>query len=174
MSLIVIPGKPKDLAGRILALNMNVCRKFQCGGFWLNISRPWAVVEPGAQQDMLNRALLDGRLLDVTDQSLKGLSTPEGDHSAPRETEEKGAKVYIQLDAKGNVLIIAPKNEAEEEKMEQELKEKGSLHVDHYEVADHGIGESGKIDSHDASEIINNMANKLDDAKSKFHRTKLK
>jgi hypothetical protein len=174
MSLIIMPEQPKDLVGRMLALNIQICKKFQCGGFWLNVNKPFAVVEPNAQQDMLHRGLIDGRLLDITDQSVKGLQTGQGGHTAPKENEEKGAKVYFQLDTKGNVLVIAPKNEAEEEVFEKELQEKGTLHVDTYEVSDHGLGGEGRIDSSQASDVINNMANKIDRAKSDHYKPTLK
>jgi hypothetical protein len=64
--LITMPEKP-DYAGRMLALNPEKARTFQCGGFWLASTCPMGLVPPNAQMEPIRQALLDGRLLDVTD-----------------------------------------------------------------------------------------------------------
>jgi hypothetical protein len=176
-NLIVMPEAPKDLVGRILSLNLQICKKFQCGGFWLNVNRPYAVVEPipMLQQDMLHRGLQDGRLLDITEQNITGIQRPEGSHSPAKESEEKGKAVYFQIDSKGNVLVVAPKDEAAEEQCEKELRERGTLTVDTYDVADGFLeGANTKIDPNAAGQILDGLANKLDETKNKHYVTKLK
>ena len=55
-----------NYAGRILALNPEKARTFQCGGFHLTPGRMSAVVPTEAQMVPIHMALLDGRLIDVT------------------------------------------------------------------------------------------------------------
>jgi hypothetical protein len=77
--IIPFPGKqqteslagaqlPNPTAGRVLALNPEKIKRFQCRGFWLNSRTPYARVPAEASSGQLRAALDDGRLLDITDQ----------------------------------------------------------------------------------------------------------
>ena len=60
------PPQPETFAGRVLALNPEQARRFQCGGYWLGPARPYARVPEEAQPAPIRAALDDGRLLDIT------------------------------------------------------------------------------------------------------------
>src|ERR1017187_6362300 len=60
------PGELPNYAGRLLCLNPEKARTFQCGGFILGGKRMSAVVPEEAQTLPIHQALLDGRLLDIT------------------------------------------------------------------------------------------------------------
>jgi len=174
MSLIQEP-EHKDLTGRIISLNLHVCKRFQCGGFALGPARPFSVVEPTAQQGIIRQGLIDGRLLDITDQNIQGVSIGETSHSPAHVLEEKGKKVYLQINQDGSLTVIAPKDEADEAKREEELATMGVLIVneDEVEVAKSTFDQSGKIDTSGAEQLITSMAEVIDMAKSKQSHNKV-
>jgi hypothetical protein len=57
-----------DMTGRILALDVTRAKRWQCGGFSVSVNNPLGVVTGQAQQIRLREALIEGLLIDVTDQ----------------------------------------------------------------------------------------------------------
>ena len=56
-----------DYTGRLLALNREKARSFQCGGFFVGLKRLTTMVEEDAQMDRIHAAIQAGILIDVTD-----------------------------------------------------------------------------------------------------------
>lgn len=82
-----------DLSGHTLMLNTSLVTKFQCGGFTLGSMRPFATVTSETQQVPLKRAILEGKLLDITGTDMaKGMKTRHGETSAIDE-QDTGKKV---------------------------------------------------------------------------------
>ena len=157
----------KDLTGRIISLNLQVCRRFQCGGFSLSPNQPFAVVEPNASHNKIYEGLLDGRLIDVTDQNIKGLAMA-GTYTSPA-TELKGGekKVYLQVGQDGSLMVVAPKDEKAEEEFEKQIRETGVLKIDDFEIADKPIeGANSRVNSNQASMLIAQMSAQLGEIKS--------
>lgn len=176
MSLIIEIPKPRDLVGRILSINPNVCTRFQCGGFSVNVTRPLCTVGPEAQQNQLHQALLDGRLMDITDQNIEGVHNSSGSHTPTKNLGDTGPKFYIQRDHKGNVLVAVPKDEKEEEEFDQDVATKGCIHQDalRTKIADHALTGEGLISADNADQVLSNMVNKIDEARGKYYQPRLK
>ena len=165
---IINPGNV-DLTGRIISLNLQKCKRFQCGGFALSFNRPFSVVDQAAQQDKIRQGLLDGRLLDITDQNIKGIEMAGSFQSPAKVLDEKGKKVYLQINQDGSLTVIAPKDEEDEAKRQQELETNGVLLIneDDVEVAKTTFDQSGRVDQSGAEQLITSMANALENAKNK-------
>lgn len=85
-----------NYTGRVLALNLEKARRFQCGGFFLGGRQPWSMVAPEAQMDRIHQGVLSGVLVDITDTHKKG--TRIGGTEVGAVTEEKTTKkVYISF-----------------------------------------------------------------------------
>lgn len=82
-----------DYTGRMLSLNPEKARKFQCGGFILSPNRMSSVVAPGARMAVIHKALTEGVLLDITD-SKQDVKTEFSVLTAVTETETPD-KVYF-------------------------------------------------------------------------------
>src|ERR1017187_1544384 len=96
MALIIpFPNQPQpeSFTGRILALNPEKARRFQCGGYWLGTAQPHARVPEGAQPAPIRAALDDGRLLDITDQ----LASYKKGHSLIVQGSEIGQARQIEV-----------------------------------------------------------------------------
>jgi hypothetical protein len=126
MAEIIEMPAGSDLLGRTLALNLSVCRKFTCRGFFLSPTRVAAMVDHEADQVALRTALLQGRLIDITDQVVKGLNVNGSGHSTVK-VEETGMKAYLGYDKDGRLYVVTPKDEAEAEAIEKEIRDTGTL-----------------------------------------------
>ncbi len=107
-------------AGRLLTLNQEKIQKFSCGGFILGTHYPTAAVPPDAQMLPIHLALMDGRLLDITDNptltSKSGMAL-----SSVEEQESVGFKVYMVKQSDGSTLLVAPKDQAEQDAIEAQI-----------------------------------------------------
>lgn len=125
MTVIEMPGAP-DLCGRTIGLNLSVCRKFTCRGFFLSSTRPAAMVDPEADQLAIRTGLLDGRLVDITDAASHGLSMAGASHTRTG-VEDTGKKFYYGRDEQGRLFVVIPKDEADAAAIEKEIAETGTL-----------------------------------------------
>lgn len=166
MSLIEIPA-PQDLIGRILALNPQSVQRFQCGGFQLAFpNRPYATVTHETQQEPVRRAMLEGKLIDITDQNLAGLKSGDNYQSPAKESEEKGHKVYLATGPDGSLLVVCPKDDAEEALFEEQIRTKGHLTVDNFKVAPAPLeGLVSRVDSTQADAILSGLSNAISNIK---------
>jgi hypothetical protein len=135
MAEIIQMAPAVDLIGHTLALNLVTCRKFTCRGFFLSPTRPTALVDPEADQVALRTALLQGRLLDITDQQTSGLKIADTSHTAA-EVEDTGKRVFLGYDPAGNMYVTVPKDEAEAEAIESEIRSTGTLKRDWTQAAE--------------------------------------
>jgi hypothetical protein len=127
------------LTGRALMLNTEKAKRFQCFGFVVTINSPIQIVPLQHQDVPLRKALEDKILLDVSsmnaptavDKTIQAIdkAVQSGLMDNVKE-EDTGLKVLIGKDAAGNSYILAPKDEADYERMQSELKETGRLRVE--------------------------------------------
>jgi hypothetical protein len=138
MSLIEMP-KLSDYSGRMLLLNLERVQRFQCPGFTLSKNNYYQIVpcytetNPSLHEAMnraLNIAILDGRLIDITGQDVKGLKMAGGEHT-PVQEEDTGSRVFMATDKHGNLFVVAPKDKEEEAKYIEEIKTTGTLKLDY-------------------------------------------
>jgi hypothetical protein len=115
-----------DLVGRVLALDVTRSKRFQCGGFSVNVHNPVGVVALAAYQPQIREALLTGILIDVSDQHSKGL-TIGGTRQDSIQQEDTGRKAYITIDAAGAMSVMIPKNKTDQKKKEKDLAKNGIL-----------------------------------------------
>lgn len=137
LSLDAPPAPTVPLVGRALMLNTEKAPRFQCGGFLVSRNNPIQIVSPVSQELPLRQALFDGRLIDITGQSdagaLGGLNEVDkavkdgtfvaGDHGA----EE--TPILMGKDNQGNSYMLTPKDPADYERMQAEIRETGHLRV---------------------------------------------
>lgn len=144
-SLIILPGStPKDtpLVDRVMMLDTNKAPKFQCFGFFVSRNSPIAIVTRDAQEGPIRTALEDGRLMDITGtrtEASGGFSKMfnELDHAVKSKSmspvqvgEEIGPRVIIGKDSNGNSYFITPKDEADYQRMQEEIRTTGTLRVE--------------------------------------------
>lgn len=144
-SLIILPGASPayegPLAGRVLMLNTDKAPKVQSYGFIVTRNAPIQVVPATAQEGPLRAALADGRLTDVTGTEASAGATGKimsdidkavkaRTMSLVKEGEEIGPRVMTGKDPQGNTYFITPKNEADYERMQEEIRTTGTLRVE--------------------------------------------
>lgn len=155
----------EDLVGRILALNTLVAKTFSCGGFSVNYNRPMAVVTTSSQQTQLKRGLLEGKLIDVTDQNKDGLNL-DGAHQTKPSHTDTGETVYITVDQNGGMMIAIPKNQEEKEEFEKIIQKSGVLILDSAKISDKPSPlQANRVKSDASSILLNELATKLDTMK---------
>lgn len=143
MNVIQMPGrapepdlsKVPDYTGRHLCLNPEKGRKFQCGGFFLGPLRPSAVVDEDAQMYQIHRAILDGRLLDITENA--AIKTEFSTLDAVGE-EMTGKRVYITQDASGVTVVLGVEDPEKQKEFDEQLATSGRI------VVPPGYGEEEK------------------------------
>lgn len=131
MGIIQFPTTP-NYAGRVLALNIEKTRRFQCHNFWLTSKVPYAVVPPEAQAGMeqIHQAVLDGRLIDVTDASIKGIKTSsfELDKVTEQDTDRMVYFVSTTLkDGSKGVVMVTPKDAEQAADYRRQIAETGTI-----------------------------------------------
>lgn len=156
----------QDLTGRILALNLQVCKRFQVGGFAISQNHPFDVVTSKARNSMpaLWEAIYQGKLIDVTDQSKEGLKGKYASHTSVT-AEEGGRKVYLQTGQDGSLVVVIPRDEAHEKQCEAEIAERGVLAVDEYQISEVPFA-LPRVDQTKAEELIHQMAEVISKARS--------
>lgn len=136
-----------DYTGRLISLNIEKIVKFVCGGFSLGPRLPATVVPPDAQMCNIHQAVLDGRLIDITDQ--ENVRTGDGSCLDGLTTEDTGRKAYF-VNQDGTTVMIVPKNIEEQEWIETQIKNKSKL------ILPPGFGEEDKYLLHfDISGLTN-------------------
>jgi hypothetical protein len=119
--------QPVDLIGRTLMLNSALIKVFQCGGFSLGPAHPVGIVDYRAQQGPIQRALDEGKLVDVTGKDMtKGIKGKGGQTTAVSE-EDTGKRVFVATNKRGDLFIATPRNDKERAKFETQLRKKGKL-----------------------------------------------
>lgn len=130
MSKIEVAGIP-DYAGRVIALNVSKCKRFSCGNFALSSYSPICTVSPNASMAHVHQGVLDGRLLDVTDQPKHGLAIGSTQHEPARELGDTGKRIFMGTDTAGNLFIVTPKDAEEESKFIAEIEATGTLKLNY-------------------------------------------
>lgn len=118
------PTVGPNYAGRLLCLNPEKLKSFQCGGFILGPKRPSAVVPSEAQMLPIHLALLDGRLLDITGQG--EIRTDNGTLEVVAE-EETPKKVYLTQAPNGEFVAIGVSDPEQQIEFDRQLQEHGSI-----------------------------------------------
>jgi hypothetical protein len=108
-------------------LNTAKTVRFQCYGFFVSRNHPVETVAAFASHDQLRAALKDGRLLDITGHedaasgTSKVLSAIDGAVKdgtiEPPAIQETESRFFMGKDSRGNSYIIAPKDDADYERM---------------------------------------------------------
>lgn len=124
-----------NYAGRLLALNIERCRRFQCGGFLLGTVNPVAMVPPNAQMDRIHAGIQQGILVDVTDRQ-RDLQIGGSMVKKPT-VESTDKKTYIQFrvlpnDRGGKDIVIVGHHgvQGDEEQKEYEKQHADSIQLD--------------------------------------------
>lgn len=155
----------EDLVGRILSLNTLVAKTFSCGGFSVNYNRPIAVVTPSSQQPSLKRGLLEGKLIDVTDQNTDGLNLGGARQTSPNSVDT-GETVYVTVDQNGGMMIAIPKDQEEKAKFELMIAQSGVLILDSAKISDKPSPlQANRVKSGTSSILLNELASTLDTMK---------
>jgi hypothetical protein len=156
--LIVLPGTTifeGPLSGRVLMLDTSKQPRFQCFGFAVTRNSPIQTVPHNAQEGPL-RAALDAKvLIDITGTEQAagsyGKMLSEIDNAIKSKTltmsegEDIGARIIMGTDSKGQSYIITPKDEADYQRMQEEIRTTGTLRVEKPKVKDpqHGMQTPG-------------------------------
>jgi hypothetical protein len=155
----------EDLVGRILALNTLVTKTFSCGGFSVNYNRPMAVVTTSSQQQQLKRGLLEGKLIDVTDQNKDGLNLGGARQTKPN-AEDTGETVFVTVDQNGGMMIAIPKDQEQKEEFEKMIAKSGVLILDSAKISDIPSPlQANRVRADASSILLNELASKLDTIK---------
>ena len=145
-SLIVLPGATAwvgPLEGRVLMLNTEnkVMPRFQCYNFVVTRNAPIQTVPRVCGEQQIRNALAAGVLLDITGQEKVGGALGKAitaiddavkakTMSVVKDGEEVGPRVIVGTDAKGNSYVITPKDDADYERMQEEIRTTGHLRVE--------------------------------------------
>jgi hypothetical protein len=140
-SLIIVPGATPSvsftgpLEGRVLMLNTEnkVMPRFQCYNFVVTRNSPIQTVPRICGEEQIRKALVDGILIDISGQETsvgsmgKAISSIDNavkakTMSVVKEGEEIGPRVIVGTDSKGNSYIITPKDDADYERMQEEIR----------------------------------------------------
>lgn len=114
------PARP-DYSGRLVMLNLEKVRRWQCFNFVIGSSRPVQMVPPDADQEMIGRALAEGILIDVTD-SNQSIVVGETRLDAISETDT-GKRAYVVKDENGMCSLVIPNSPEEQEELERRARE---------------------------------------------------
>lgn len=168
--MIEAPKPLEELFGRTLMLNIEKVKRFQCGGFALSMNNPIGVVPERAQVDHIRAGLLDGRLLDVTEQHIKGFKIGNVGHTKAK-IEDTGKKVYLTVGQGGSLMVIAPKDESEVEALDAQLQKEGVLITNDYTISDKPLEMiAGVVRPGQAAELMHTMSTTIDDLRKKGER----
>jgi hypothetical protein len=116
-----------DLIDHTVMLNTAKLKTFQCGGLCLGPKHLIAKIGRDAQQEPIRRALLEDKLIDMTDKDLSAGFKHTGGETTAIIEEDLGYKVYIQKSSSGETIMISPKNEEQRLQFEAEIKEFGYI-----------------------------------------------
>ena len=114
-----------DYAGRLLCLNPEKATRFQCGGFILGAKRRAGVVTEEAQMYNIHQAILDGRLLDITEE---GDIRTENSTLADMGEEATGKKVYF-TNVDGAFVCVGVEDPELQQQLDEQIKNTGRLEL---------------------------------------------
>jgi hypothetical protein len=130
-----LPQTPQALIGRTLTYNPKKIRFFQTFHFYVGARHPFTTVTPDADLRDLFNAVLDGRLIDATEQHKSGL-VGDGAEMSPVDTvdEPDMPRVFLGVQ-KGDkptdgalpLYVAVPESKEQEEQFLSELKQKGRI-----------------------------------------------
>lgn len=135
MGIISFPTAPPNYAGRTLALNLEKARRFQCHNFFLGTRVPYAIVPPEAEagMELIHQAILDGRLLDVTDSNLKGIKTSSFELDKVTEDDTTGKMVFFVAkkfkNGETGIVMVTPKDTEQAADFQRQIKETGKIEL---------------------------------------------
>lgn len=175
-SLIILPGSAEfnetptpggasifvgDLTNRIISLDLTRAKAWQCGGFAVNFNCPVAVVSPKASHERIRQALLEGILIDITDQPNAGM-TLKGTSTSATKIEDAGLhKVYLTVDASGGVAVMIPKDDAEQEKCEEVLANGGVVVPDNPEIKEQSAASKSRVGQGNVSSVMDGFTSRF-------------
>lgn len=146
MGVIVFPSK-SDYSGRTLALNLEKIRKFQCHNFYLGPRTPYAVVPQEASMEVLHQAVLDGRLIDITDSAIKGIKTENFQLEQVKEDDNTGKRVYFIAkkfkNGETGVVMVTPKDAEQAKLFDSQITLTGKIDLTELDEAELDEGPSG-------------------------------
>lgn len=171
--MIELPSSPEELVGHTVMLK-DPSRPFQCPGFSLGRNNLQGVVPDPASNPAIKhglpkiqQALLDGRLVDTTDQHIKGFNLHGSSHT-PARVEDTDEKVYITVGRGGSLAIISPKNKEDGIAMDKQLAEKGIILPTDFKVAERPLAMvEGVVAPGKTGELIHNLEEKMDEIRRK-------
>lgn len=123
-----------DLVGRVMALDLTQRRAWQCGGFSVSMNSPVSTVSTMTVQRSIRQALLEGILIDITDQPDKGLHI-KGSRTTAATIEDTGRKVFITVDRNGGMAVMSPKDDAQQLAMDESVNNGDVVIPDNPEIA---------------------------------------
>ena len=146
-SLISLPGIDDagafdgPLEGKVLMLNTEKQHHFQCYNFVVSRNKPIETVPRFCGEEQIRIALKARILLDISGQESAGgvyakafsaidNAVKAKTMSIVAEGEEIGPRVIVGTDAKGNAYVITPKDEADYERMQEEIRTTGHLRIE--------------------------------------------
>ena len=144
-SLIVLPDAAAaadgPLEGKVLMLNTAKQPRFQCYNFVVSRNKPIETVPRICGEQQIRAAILSGVLLDITGQEAAGGAHAKAfsdidsavkakTMSLVSEGEEIGPRVIVGTDSKGNSYVITPKDDADYDRMQEEIRTTGHLRVE--------------------------------------------
>lgn len=176
MSAIELPNPPEDLTGRTVMLK-DPSRPFQCPGFALGRNNLQGVIPDPASNPAIRhgflaiqRALLDGRLIDITDQHVKGFNLQGSGHT-PTTIEDTDRRVFITVGRGGSLAIVSPKTKEDSDSMDKKILEGGLILPTDFKVADRPSDMcAGVVREGQTGELIHNLEEKMDDIRRKVLR----
>ena len=178
MSLIIMPGDPEfneeikptesdipipyqgDLVGRVMSLNLIERRHWQCGGFSVSSNNPVSAVSPMTQQHKIREAILQGILIDITDQPDKGLRM-KGSRTTGTTVEDTGNKVFITVDKNGGMAVMAPDSSQSQDKMEETVNNGDVVIPENFTIGDVSKGAKFRVKPENVSIALDAFTNRF-------------
>lgn len=165
MGMMEKPAEWRRMYGRTISINMDKCRKFQCGGFFVTVNHPIDIVQEGAQVDRILNGLRSGELIDITDTHSKGLVIGGIGHSATT-SQHTGKKVFITVDRDGGIAIKSAETPEEIAECEAAIAKTGVIVPQDYKISE-SRGFEGRVQSGQSSLLLHNLSEKIEDINTK-------
>lgn len=121
--------KPATWVGRTVMLNVTVQPRFQTKGFALNPKNLAIACPPDIIEEQIQRAVDAGVLIDITDAGVKELKVLGSELSPVKAADTKRLDFFTGTDTHGNRYFITPKDEADYQRMLEEIQTTGGLKV---------------------------------------------
>lgn len=171
--MIESPNPLEDLIGRTVMLK-DPSRPFQCPGFSLGRNNLQDIIPDTNSNNVIKhglpaiqQALLDGRLIDITDQHIKGFNLQGSGHT-PAAVEDTDRRVFITVGRGGSLAIISPKNKEDSDSMDKKVADGELVLPTDFKVADRPSEMAqGVVKIGQTSELMHNLEEKMDDIRRK-------